>query len=157
MLAEANNEREALQEQLRKVDRLIEAIKAMDPNADSPTSSESATEYLFRNLQSGATRPRDAILRAMERTPGKLLAPKDVVNRVRELGLYNNDLASGATAYSTALGRLADEEGSPVVRTQDGLYFYEDTHPSILRGRAALAEIDRSITLDAFRKAQEAN
>lgn len=142
MLAEANNERQSLREQLRKVDSLIEAIKAMDPHADSPTPSASATEFILNYPTSSVLRPRDAILRAMELAPGQLLAPKDVVARVRELGLYNSELASGPTAYSTALARLADEDGSHVQRTPDGQYFYEDhMSSSIRRGVARTAAI----------------
>jgi len=80
-------------------------------------SSESA-----RNPRS--LRPRDAVIEVLSLRPDTEFAPRDIVELVREAGLFDYQLKSGANGYTTALNRLAEDPRSGVVRIDEGKYVF---------------------------------
>lgn len=145
MLDQAHAERARLRDRIREVDKLIALLQSMDDR------SEVAPELLIprtdgpelEGLEPTYPKPRDAILMVMEAKPGKLFAPKDVTNLVKQLGFYNAALQSGPTAYSTALSRLADEDDSPVKRHSSGAYYFA-VAPEEKRGASTAEEVSTS-------------
>lgn len=69
-------------------------------------------------------KPRQAVLEVMAKTPNVPLAPRQVVDLVRASGLFDDSLKSGANGYTTALNRLADDPGSPIMRDPNGSYIF---------------------------------
>lgn len=101
-------------------DEDVEELQTVTEVQQRSVSSESA-----HNPRS--MRPRDAVLEVLSLRPDKEFAPRDIVEFVREAGLFDYQLKSGANGYTTALNRLADDHNSGVVRTEDGKYSY---HPA---------------------------
>lgn len=133
MLKDAHVERADLQNRLRAVDRLIAALDGMDGEtaAVAPTTESSADTY---------PKPREAVARAVrELQAGRPVEPREITEIVRRLGLFNPGLKSGATAYTTALSRLAEDANSEIRRQGD---FY------VLRPRTGQDAEDRGVPHD---------
>lgn len=58
---------------------------------------------------------------------GRPVEPKEITEVVRKLGLFNPGLKSGATAYTTALSRLAENPKSGIRRQGDFYVFLPET------------------------------
>lgn len=117
MLRDAHVERADLQKRLRAVDTLIAALEGLLGDAPEviPAPESPVDTY---------PKPREAVMRAVrELTVGRPVEPKHVTEIVRKLGLFNPGLKSGATAYTTALSRLADKPKSGVHRQGDFYVF----------------------------------
>jgi len=116
MLREANTERAVLQQRLRDVDKLIGVLEGMAESKPDPVEASAIINDTY-------PRPREAMFRAIKSRPGVLLMPKEVTALVKEMGLFNPTLKSGATAYTTALSRLSDEDDTNVERRGDAYIF----------------------------------
>jgi len=75
-------------------------------------------------------RPRDAILEAMSSVANVPMLPREIVELVREKGLFNEGLKSGSNGYTTALIRLSEDPTSPIERSPGGVYTYRSPSQS---------------------------
>jgi hypothetical protein len=134
--------RQATLEELQHLtDRDVRVNRAATPtatgqsskSADTPeeaTLVDSRMDTTEDQASAKAPRPRSAIVGVMKSTPNVPMQPREVVQMVRDAGLFNGSLKSGANSYTTALIRLAEDPNSPIMRSPNGLYTYLDPHPA---------------------------
>ena len=127
MLADAIAEQATLHDKITDVQRLIKVLRDMAYGSSKGDENRVVTVTTVEYPS-----PRDAILTAMNTTPGRALEPRQVTGIIKQLGLYNETLKSGGTAYSTALSRLAEDSESQITRDMLGLYTYLPTAAQVL-------------------------
>lgn len=134
MLRDARTERADLEKRMGAVNKVIAALEGLS----EPEPPKSFTKPHRSGNERSYPRPREAVLQAIRQlSPGRPVEPKEVTAIVRDLGLFNPTLKSGATAYTTALSRLADEPRAEI-RRQGDFYVFQPADQQALYGMGAV-------------------
>lgn len=124
LLLETRDELEHARTRVMHLEQVVAGLSGLleDRAADVGSSGPPFVWNLLADVSE--VRPREAVLEALRKHPGRLMTVRSIYEWIEQTGLINPEVRSGIAAYDMALRRLAEEPGTGIIRDEQNRFAY---------------------------------
>ncbi|MDI9890566.1 hypothetical protein [Microbacterium sp. IEGM 1404] len=149
LLLETRNELEQARTRVTHLEQVVSGLSGLlEDRGVAVPSSPSAYNAWNGAADGSEVRPREAVLEALRKHPGRLMTVRSIYEWIEQEGLINPEVRSGVAAYDMALRRLAEEPGANVVRDDQNRFAYRPSPSRAAKASSAPNEGTRIIAND---------